>query len=275
MSNNTVLKTKYLAFIYPIFFIMFLLLFSTNVYSWYLYNNDNEVFCTSCQSNKSQEVTDSFVVYPNYLKTEHPGQLVQNSLTNIPTALVLNADVSYRLLYNDSVKPDHSVDRLIAVNLKLKKLLDDYEKMKKNSKTLLGELKVPYLDDTENKTMKNNSEETSKINRRIESKISKTVSGNRYGNLGSPGKLIYSYKAEKNSYFKKSADKKERLSESFDYDIKPESFSRSVSYNKELPWFFKMMVDVFKFCIKNRYEVILFGAVFISFIVIAAVWKEK
>jgi hypothetical protein len=263
---------------YFLFFTFFLLKFSC--FGWYAENRiDDALFFLNCQKNNDELSSDRYAVYENALnqKCMFPAPMSSESS---PLAGAININIPLSRLSKESVEPSKYLDRLIAVNLRIKNLVEEYEKIRKKADLLVKSDSPVFFSEKHNaKSGLNDSKKKREIHV-LKEKLDKNLQ-----NL-----VNFSPKADlaASPVINGDVSKKEIKSLVHDYSSalsnqsrdRDSAFSsekinveRSLKTSTELPWIFKFFIGILKFIRNYKYE-ILFLFLFCGFSVFLIIGRS-
>lgn len=264
--NNNINIYLVIKFFYIVIFILITL--NSVCFCWYAENKSRDISFFDCRNN--EPCSDKYVIYENS-KNGKCDLLLPGSLNKVPFAASAAIDIPLSQISKESVEPSKYLDRLIAVNLRIKNLLEEYENLRKKS-------------DSFNKLNNPSFTEKTSFNSLSQANIKKKEIYSLRQKIGEnlSDVITYSPKSELASapLFNKDmsggsmtgitsdnsvlANKKQNDTVYTYHEVNMESGFKS---NSELPWIFKFFIGSFKFLINNKYEILLF----LLFLVISVV----
>ena len=230
-----------------------------------------------------------FVVYDNFnhfsAKQNNKPIICSGSNDFVP-ADIINFNIPVNISIKRSITPDNLLANLIYANLKLKKQLEEYEKLQKRANKLLAELRVPFLD-------KENSVYNEKQN--LEQKYQEVIrklksSAKLYGNENLP--VINSTKSMAFLLSKQKMSGSSEPVELFDHFNKRTKagsvdsvIMHEYNYDKRLrtsfdedtslPWIFRILLNVVSYIMLHKIEALLLFSVTMLIIVLFSMLRRR
>jgi len=240
----------------------------------------------SCGSNV--ESSNTYVLHYNTTGARDCGLIFPKPVD--PSFVYANhfdVDIPLNLLLQETMDPVETVDRMIAVNLRIQEILEEYLAQSKKSKRLLNDLRIPYLEKREAGAKKNTKETIdpktfSDRKERLKARLINTVKyeervrSSTGRNLQASGSLLY-------TSGKKKTGSGPDISEGPDPDLIPDRVSRpslmpldvTAPYNEELPWFFSFVLSIFEYCMSHKSELVFWAVISVSGIFFTVALKVK
>lgn len=268
--NSYILRSGF----YFIFFT--LILFKFSCFCWHAENDINDAFFfLNCQKNKDELCSGSYAVYENFHNEKCLTPVLVSS-RKIPLAGSVNIDIPLSRFSKEAVEPSQYLDRLIAVNLRIKNLMEEYEEIKKKAVVLLSMDSLHFFIEKNKEKLKSPA-----INNKKEIYLSKTnIDKELKGILNSSPRadLIAdsiinnnnSLKTEAKSFgysYSSALENKYLEKEDFLENIK---LDKSPVINTEPPWIFTFFIGILKFIKTKKYEIFFFSVLaglFLVFII--------
>ncbi|MBU4099913.1 MAG: hypothetical protein KKH20_00870 [Proteobacteria bacterium] len=269
-----------------------ILLFAVGTaYSFYRISDGTEKLFFHREKSRATWNKDEkhFVVYDNFnhfsAKKNNKPIICSGSNDFVP-ADIINFNIPVDISIKRSITPDNLLANLIYTNLKLKKLLEEYEELQKRAKKLLAELKVPFLD-------KENSVYNEKQN--LEQKYQGVIrelnsSAQLYGDANLP--VINSTKFLPFLLSKQKMSGSSEPLELFAYFneeakagpvdpvITPEynygkRLRTSFDEDTSLPWIFRILLNVVSYIMLHKIEALLLFSVLMVIIILLSVLRHR
>lgn len=189
----------------------------------------------------------------------------------------INVDMPFDVLSKNVISPGISLDRQIAADLRLKRVMDEYRSLKKRNAEVLNGLGIPYLE----------KKDDFKINRpdSVAEKIkAEREAGNTLENVivfsggggGAPvnqqtvvSQVTGALKKEKQNIALAGDISKFRPSPGYSgqrvQTLGGNSYQTASGGNTELPWLFFFALKVIRYAVDNKLEIFLWAAVLTMF----------
>ncbi|PID78181.1 MAG: hypothetical protein CSB21_01775 [Deltaproteobacteria bacterium] len=131
-----------------LFIFLILFTFNTTVFSWYSPTKTEEsYFIDKCSLYKKHFPASSYVIYNNDKSNINCNDLIPESKKNFIVADRINLDIPLNLLLMESsILLENYLNRLLYVNLRIQKLVSEYDVFRKTSQNVLKNLKNPLFD---------------------------------------------------------------------------------------------------------------------------------
>jgi hypothetical protein len=255
------------------FFIFFLAIIKSSVFGWHGQNkiDDSLFFINSEKINK--ELNSS--VYGVYENSFNEKNLSSFPLPPGKRVLAGKIDINIPLsaLAEESVEPSKYLERLIAVNLRIKKLVEEYEELKEKAALLSQTGKTQIYGKNTSKSsssLNNKKKEIHTSKEKIDKSLKHLVNFSPKADLASAPilnakvleneikSIVYDY----SSFVREKSGEGEIAHEKAKLDT---NFKAST----EFPWIFKFFIGIYKFIINYKYHILfcfLFGAFSLFFI---------
>jgi len=266
--------------------IIIILMYPVSASAWFNKDGDGIAFQDNLK-HKAMTYSNSYVILSN----ETPG--IQQYHFILPDVkprsyLVVDSidmDIPLNLLSGNMIDPKEYIDRLLAVNMRITAILDEYSKLDKRAEAILKDLTIPYINNKNNKKRNlflTSTEKPSVSSRKknLKKHLAKVINNNRSHKSFSNGYIhgkfnIIKQNSSKNRSTSNGSDKDYQ-----DQNSKPDRISGppdmiiSSRTDDELPRVFILLLDGLKYCFENKIKII-FYIVFLVFIIALIPFKGQ
>ncbi len=209
-----------------------------------------------------------FYLYDNFSCCDRDNFIIRKAEGFIP-ADCIRINIPLKILSHDIISTENSLDRMLTANLRIKRLLDEYEELRKKARILLKDTRLNeswlFVSAKHKQTGKTTREnlkfetDDKKIDRQIFnitrlSPVSGEINGNHEiipENAAVPRKNI------KNDVYQAlihTNNRPESMKHS-SYPARPAAPGRATD---ELPWIFTFLLKIINYTLKNRIEIMLY-----------------
>lgn len=189
----------------------------------------------------------------------------------------VNIDIPLDVLSKNAIDPGESIDRLLAVNLRIKKILDEYAKLDKRAEMLLKDIKNPYFDSVNKK----NQNIFASSNRKMSVSAGKKKLRKDLTNIIKNSQSYTMNITKNNQKTLTSLTRLTKMRQSFNPTTLTQPTGQSPEFDSlqeqsevsqrrhidnELPWIFNFILKGIKYCIDHKVEMTLYALLVIFFI---------
>ncbi len=270
-----------------IVFLAFIFLMPATGLAYYQVDNKSEKnhFLLKRYTNSWTKEKKAFVVYDNLdnfsLELNHNQILYPESDTFVP-ADIIDSNFPISIFIQSHVTIENSAAHFVNANLKIKKLLKEYEEVQKRSRALMKDLDVPFLDFTPpfleyavnkpsvHKDTKRLNQEVSDINVLSHTSVSSNRSVYHANRSLTPSFSHYQKKnfqpvspssrssTSRSSNYSDSVDSHDRYEEK---NLPRYSQQMKTHYDEDtkLPWFFRFLFKIIPYLISHKFESAMLG----------------
>ncbi|MCK5542492.1 MAG: hypothetical protein KAI40_07340 [Desulfobacterales bacterium] len=278
----------YLRFLqYSVIVILFLtgIVFPDISSAWFSEEEKHEMFFLNPSISSDILFSDTYVaLYDEVGQKRNLFILPESKSRFFVIADRMSIDIPLKALSKNAIDPDESIDRQLTVNLRIKKILDEYTKLDKRAELLLKDLSIPYLNRSTSQkrnwfasSVQQQSVSASKnklkkdlvgaVNNSQPYKVNQT--GNKQKTISVLSRLKEKEKQTVSlaSVDPQSADPAPEL-DHLQRDSRISLSQRSITQrsNEELPWIFKFILKVLQYCMDNKIGIIIFIILTLFFI---------
>ena len=257
-------------------------IFPDTSFAWFSETGKEEIFLNQPVSSDVL-ISDTYVLLYNRAgQTRNLSILPDYKSQFYVVADRININIPFNVLSKDAIDPDESIDRLLAVNLRVRTILDEYAKLENRAELLLKDLSIPYLN---RPILQKKNRFISSIQQQsvmVEKNKLKDDFANIVNNSSSHKVNVSENNQTSLSGFRFSRlKKKERLSRinsvnnqspdpapvpEFEKVQRVSKISFAKRSNDKLPWIFRFVLKVFQYCIDHKVEIIIFIVLSLFFI---------
>lgn len=178
----------------------------------------------------------------------------------------IDIDIALSLLSTEAIEPEESLDRLLAANLRIQNILDEYLAFRKKTDLLLKDLRIPYLEkQNKGKTklaIAGKDVEGEKLKKDIENIIRHDTDYKRaYDEQTEQSvtvidQITQTGAGEKTGLQQENGDIGNQITGSARYKKLPGQ-NMGKTYDNELPWIFRFILGILKYVYNNKLEIAL------------------
>jgi len=178
----------------------------------------------------------------------------------------IDIDIPLNILSKEAIDPEESLDRLLAANLRIQNILDEYLAFRKRTDLLLKDLRIPYLEKQDKSNAKlaiaGKGVEGGKLKRDIENIIRHNTAYKRAHNeqaeqsVAVIDQITRTGSGEKTGLQQKSGNIGNQIIGSASYQKSPGE-KMGKTYDNELPWIFRFVLGILKYAYNNKLEIVL------------------
>ncbi|NWH05061.1 hypothetical protein [Desulfobacter latus] len=213
-------------------------------------------------------ITKTYNFLRNRTKEENTRILYSGPTEKAVTAGSVNIDIPFDLLSKTAIFPETSLDRQIAANLRLKRIIDEYLSLKERNAQVLKGLGIPYLEkyDDPEKNQPDSMPETIKAEKEARKTMENVLVFSEHFRTAPINQQAVVFQVA-------GLPKKDRqkitpagnISGSRPSPGYPEKSSYQTAYgsNTELPWFFSFALKLIRYAVHNKLEILLWTAVMV------------
>ncbi|MDA3789705.1 MAG: hypothetical protein PF503_14575 [Desulfobacula sp.] len=255
-------------------------------YSWFSHTDDKNCQGFSTNFSVPDNLSNTYGLHYNREEgCKDPGISLGSGNNALVFADRVNIDIPLSILSKEAIDPEESLDRLLAANLRLQNILDEYLAYKKRSELLLKDLRIPYLEKQKNRVkpqsaMAGEVREGEKLKKDIENII-------RHGpgfNSLNPEQAEQSVAAIHNIkqagtggnpiLLQGNGDARGQITKIAGYQQLP-GVNVGRQYDNELPWIFRFLLGIFNYALNNKLEISTWSGVgLISMLIVTLVIKR-
>lgn len=206
----------------------------------------------------------SLAVYDDIAKG--PGRILIPSNDFFIPVDTIDLDIPLTFLSQAPVSPMDALERLMAANLRVKLLIDEYNALQKRADELLKSLSIPYLDSPWQPADRNGVKSLYEQKKHLETKINgvlvqgHVLNHKKFDFVNSsaiglqPGGVVQSSISPKNPNHAPP-----RVTDGTQGVLPEISPLSTVSSEKELPWIFAFFINATSYCLSHRLEAVFYG----------------
>ena len=262
---------KYIIILLSVFL---LFLVPDSSFSWFSQSENTKVPCFTMNFSKSDISSNIYVLHYNTSEDcENSGISLDWGNNTGLFAGRINIDIPFGILSKEAIDPEESFDRLLAANLRIQNLRDEYLAFRKRANMLLKDLRIPYLE----KSIKTKSpeiaiagkvQEGEKLQKEIEN-IVRHGPGYNINNSEQDGQSIASINQPAQAGSGGNAFQQQgNENASFQGQLstgyqKLPGENIGTSHDSELPWIFRPVLKVFAYVSNNKQELLLWSSLLV------------
>lgn len=248
--------------------VLVLCLIPANGYGWYHHpqaldlKQNRDVLQVFKDKRTMPNITKTYSLLQNQRKKEKTPMLCSGPTGTGVTAGTVNIDIPFDILSKIAISPETSLDREIAANLRLKRIIDKYLSLKKRNAQVLEGLAIPYLEKNDDPPQKRSDPVPEKI--KAEKEARKTMENVI---VFSGGGLVASVNRQAVVSQVAGALKKDRqkiipTGDIFRFRPSPgypgkSAYQTAYGSNTQLPWFFSFALKLIRYAVHNKLEILL------------------
>ncbi len=196
----------------------------------------------------------------------------------------IDIDIPLSILSKEAIDPEESLDRLLAANLRIQNILDEYLSFRKRADLLLKDLRIPYLEKKDKVKTKlaiaGKGGEGEKLKKDIENIIRHDTAYKRAHDEQVDQSVAVIDQINQAGAGKKTGQQQEngnignQIAGSQSYQKLPGQNMDKYNDNK-LPWIFRFVLGILKYAYNNKLEIVLGSlVVLISILIVTLVVKR-
>jgi hypothetical protein len=196
----------------------------------------------------------------------------------------IDIDIPLRILSKEAIDPEESLDRLLAANLRIQNILDEYLAFRKRTDLLLKDLRIPYLEKQEKGIAKlaiaEKGGEGEKLKRDIQNIIRHDVAYKRAHNeqaeqsVTALDQITGVGAGEKTGQRQENGNIANHGNGSAGYQKLPGENMGKI-YDNELPWIFRFILGILKYAYNNKLEIVLGSLVLLMSILLVTLVAKR
>jgi hypothetical protein len=254
--------------------------FPNSALAWFSEDGKEDVIFSNSSISSDIFFSDTYVLLYNGVGQKRNLSIMPDSKSRfLVVADRIDIDIPLNVLSKNAIDPGESIDRLLAVNLRIKKILDEYERLDNRAELLLKDLGIPYLNRSVSQkrdwfTSSIQQQSVSAHKNKLKKDLANVVnSGQSYkvnqaaNNQKTLAVLSRFKKEEQQSVSLTSVDPQlpdhapeiDRLQRTSHISVTKRS-------NQDLPWVFSFFLKMFQYIIDHKVEVIIFIVLTLFFI---------
>ena len=260
------------------------------VHGWFSTDMERKSYQLPFECAREESATDTYVLRYDGSGSDRCGFLLpEPEGRRFVCADRINIDIPVGVLLQESVNPVENIDRLVAVNLRIQKLLDEYLAQTEKYEKMLEGLGIPYLENQVQQKGKNQSgsidqKKVSEKRGRLKKSLINTVKyhqpvhSNKKENLQKSAAVLYNIKKrEGGSGLNVSAGENPASGQMQEDLSRPQAGADPVGgyQSDELPWFFSFALSVFKYCMSHKTELVFWAGISFFLIFFAIAMKAR
>jgi len=272
--KNFFLKIKRFC-VFPLFVIVLVFcMIPTNGYGWFHHpkssglKENRDGLPVFKNKRPISNITKTYRLLQNRAKEEKTPILYPGLTGTGVTAGTVNIDIPFDLLSKIAISPETSLDRQIAANLRLKRIIDEYLSLKKRNAQALEGLGIPYLE--KHDAPKKNKPDPVPEKIKAEKEARKTME-NVIAFSGRPRTALVNRQVVISQVAGPPKKNKQKITSAGDISGSrpspgyPQKSSYQTAYgsNTELPWLFSFALKLIRYVVHNKLEIFLWTAVLI------------
>ncbi len=268
-------------------FVLILCILPGQSYAWFFSSDDpgNPGFASPSAESDIPSKLYGLHYHDSENSTDEGGSGISHDsgMSGIVFPVRINIDIPLSLLSKEAIDPEESLDRLVAANLRLQNILDEYLALKKRNELLLKDLRIPYLEKRENRTepssgIAGRDLEAEKLRTDIENMIHHGVGYTSLrGEQDNLSDTVWQTKGTETGgemSLQEGAVTPGLTPDSENYQRLPGK-SMGTGSGTELPWIFQMTLDIFGYMMNNKAELLVWSMVgFLSILIVTLVYKR-
>lgn len=172
--------------------------------------------------------------------------------------VLINIDIPLSLFSKEAIEPEESLDRLLAANLRIQNMINEYLALKKRNELLLKDLRIPYLEKKED-SIDPPAEIAGRVDEgeKLKTDIENLIRHRENHNSLNEEQVDLSDGAE----ISRQGGKKDANSLA-EASIKPfPGQNEDRSNDNELPWILSLFLFVFSFIVNSKEELLIWTMV--------------
>ncbi|MCK5097705.1 MAG: hypothetical protein KAR45_06350 [Desulfobacteraceae bacterium] len=189
----------------------------------------------------------------------------------------VSIDIPLDVLSKNAIDPGESIDRLLAVNLRIKKILDEYSELDQRAALLLKGLHNPYLDDLNQKkrnrfTLSDQQESVSAGKKKLKKDLANVIKNSQSYRINSTKSnhqafiALTRFKERRRSFNSTHSTQSQGSIHELERFRQASEVNRKKYFGGELPWILNVILKGLKYCIDHKVEMTLYTLLPVFFI---------
>ena len=243
-------------------------------YGWFYYpktldlKQDRDGLQAFKNKRTMPNITKTYSLLQNQKKKGNAPMLCPGPMGQGVTAGTVNIDIPFDLLSKTAIFPETSLDRQIAANLRLKRIIDEYLSLKKRNAQVLEGLAIPYLEEKD--TSKKNRPDPVPERIKAEKEARKTMENVIVFSEGT--RTIQVKRQEVVSQVAGALNEaRQKIISTGDVStFRPSPgypgknfYQTTYGSNTELPWFLAFGVKLIRYAVHNKFDIFLWASILI------------
>ncbi|MCP4672206.1 MAG: hypothetical protein GY857_12970 [Desulfobacula sp.] len=266
--------------------VLLLCLIPGKSYPWFSNSDDTKLIGFTMKSCIPKLSSNHYILHYNSLNDCDDAAIFPDSGNNTTIfADRIDIDIPLSILSKEAIDPEESLDRILAANLRIQNILDEYLAFKKRTKLLLKNLRIPYLEEKDNK-VKPKSAITGEVEKGETLKndiknIIKHGAGYDRRNYEQVERSVAIILQASQTGAGRKADQQQGTGDSINQMAVSEKYQKAqkinhgTQYDDELPWIFRFIFGILKYVYSNKLTIVLWLAILcISILITTLVLKR-
>ena len=276
-----------------LFFCLYNPFWPPSSHGWLYQSGDDAAPVTGAASVSLNIHSDTYVLFYNGVEQQHGLSILPES---DPCHYVfvddVNIDIPLDALIKNAVEPGEFVDRLLTVNLRIRRILDEYTELDRRAESLLRDLRIPYLENAVPRgssrgrlpNAENSEVSVSESKNRLKKKLVKVIKNSQSFNMNTAqqmehGLIRFTRSENRRSFSITRPESGSSAPEGETFSFKKASqlsVNSTVDVNPPPPpLLFRVWLKGIRYCLKHKFEIILYTLLTLSFILLISLKRKQ